>query len=50
MHAAAEGHADVVKVLLKYNADPAMRDADGDSARDFAMRNRHADVVQLLAN
>jgi ankyrin repeat protein len=50
MHAAAEGHAAVVKVLLKYDADPAMRDADGDSARDFATRNRHADVVQLLPN
>lgn len=49
MHAAAEGHADVVKVLLKYDADPTMRDTDGDSARDFALRNRHADVVQLLA-
>jgi hypothetical protein len=50
MHAAAEGHADVVKVLLKYDADPAMRDADGDSVRDFATRNRHTDVVQLLPN
>ncbi|MGI9428955.1 MAG: ankyrin repeat domain-containing protein [Bythopirellula sp.] len=49
MHAAAEGHADVVKVLLQYDADPTMRDTDGDSARDFAERNRHADVVQLLA-
>jgi ankyrin repeat protein len=50
MHAAAEGHADVVKVLLKYDADPALLDTDGDSARDFATRNRHADVVQLLEN
>jgi hypothetical protein len=50
MHAAAEGHADVVKVLLKHNADASMRDKDGDSAQDFATRNRHVDVVQLLAN
>ena len=50
MHAAAEGHVEVVKVLLKYGADAALRDTDGDTARDFAMRNRHADVLQLLAN
>jgi len=50
MHASAEGHADVVKVLLSYKADPTMRDGDGDSAQDFATRNRHVDVVQLLAN
>jgi ankyrin repeat protein len=50
MHAAAEGHASVVKVLLKHDADPAVRDTDGDTARDFATRNRHVDVVQLLAN
>ena len=50
MHAAAEGQADVVKVLLKYKADPTMRDGDGDSAQDFATRNRHVDVVRLLAN
>jgi hypothetical protein len=50
MHAAAEGHADVVKVLLKHNADASMRDKDGDSAQDFATRNRHVDVVRLLAN
>lgn len=50
MHAAAEGHVDVVKVLLKYNADPDMRDVDGDSARDFATQNRHVAVAQLLGN
>ena len=49
-NASAYGHVEVVKVLLKYNADPAFRDADGDSAKDFATRNRHVDVVQLLAN
>ena len=39
---------EVVKVLLKHHADPAFRDADGDSAKDFATRNRHVDVVKLL--
>jgi ankyrin repeat protein len=41
---------EVVKVLLKYHADPAVRDTDGDTARDSATRNRNVDVVQLLAN
>jgi ankyrin repeat protein len=50
MHAAAEGQIKVVQVLLKYNADPTIRDADGDTARDFAKKNGHAEVVQLLGN
>lgn len=48
MHAAAEGHGEVVKILLKYGANADLRDSDGDTARDFATRNRHADVLQLL--
>lgn len=48
MHAAAEGQVKVVQVLLKYKADPELRDVDGDTARDFASRNGHTEVVQLL--
>ncbi|TWU08987.1 Ankyrin repeats (3 copies) [Symmachiella macrocystis] len=48
MHAAAEGQIKVVQVLLKHKADPAIRDTDGDTARDFAKKNGHAEVVQLL--
>ena len=48
MHAAAEGQVEVVKVLLKYNADAAIRDADGDTAQDFARKNQHAEVLRLL--
>ena len=48
MHAAAEGQVKVVQVLLKYKADPAIRDVDGDTARDFAKQNGHAEVVRLL--
>jgi ankyrin repeat protein len=48
MHAAAEGQVKVVEVLLKHKADPAIRDVDGDTARDFATQNGHAEVVRLL--
>jgi hypothetical protein len=49
MHAAAEGQVKVVGVLLKHNADSAIRDTDGDTAQDFAARNGHAEVVRLLS-
>jgi ankyrin repeat protein len=29
MFAAAEGHIDVVRILLEYNADPSLEDTDG---------------------
>ncbi len=48
MHAAAEGQLEVVRTLLAHNADPQLHDVDGDTARDFAERNGHAEVVQLL--
>ena len=48
MHAAAEGQLEVVQTLLQHNADTQMRDVDGDTARDFAERNGHAEVVRLL--
>ena len=47
MHAAAEGQVKVVQILLRYKADPAIRDVDG-TARDFATRNGHSEVVKLL--
>ncbi len=50
MHAAAEGQTKVVQVLLKHQADPDIRDVDGDTARDFATQNGHAEVVNLLSN
>ncbi len=48
MHAAAEGQAKVVEVLLERKADPDLRDVDGDTAKDFATQNGHAEVVRLL--
>ena len=49
MHAAAEGQAKVVQTLLKHNADPTLRDVDGDTALDFATQNGHDNVVRLLS-
>ncbi|WP_168205176.1 ankyrin repeat domain-containing protein [Bythopirellula goksoeyrii] len=48
MHAAAEGQLKVVQILLKHQADPTIRDVDGDTALDFATQNGHTDVVNLL--
>ncbi len=50
MHAAAEGQVRVVQILMQHKADPTIRDLDGDTARDFATRNGHSEVVKLLAN
>lgn len=50
MFAAEEGQADVVRTLLRHGADPALVDVDGDTALDFATRNRHQAVVRLLSD
>ena len=48
MHAAAEGQTEVVKVLLKYKADPDLKDVDGDTALSFAAQKGHREVIRLL--
>ncbi len=48
MFAAAEGQLEVVESLLRAGANPNAVDVDGESARDFAANNGHADVVALL--
>jgi ankyrin repeat protein len=48
MYAAAEGQAEVVKILFLYKADPEMKDVDGDDALTFARNNGHKAVVELL--
>lgn len=50
MFAAAEGQLEVVERLLLSNADPTMKDADGESAMDFANANGHSRVVELLTH
>ena len=50
MFAAAEGHQDVVNLLLRHKADPTLKDTDGDSAAAFALqRGHHALAKQLKA-
>ena len=48
MHAAAEGHLEVVKVLIAYGADRSLRDVDGDDAASFALQSGHMQVVEYL--
>ena len=48
MWAAAEGQAENVKLLLKYKADPTLKDVDGDTAESFAAKNKHTEVVKIL--
>lgn len=48
MFAAAEGQAEVVRTLLKHGADKTLLDIDGDSAYDFALNNKHTEVVEIL--
>jgi ankyrin repeat protein len=48
MTAAAEGLADVVRILLAAGANPDIKDEDGDTALTFAKQNGHTEVVALL--
>ena len=46
--AAANGNADLVKLLLDYGADPRKQSDDRTPPIEFAIENRHHDVVALL--
>ncbi len=48
MYAASEGHLDVVKILLAYDANISLKDVDGDTAEKFAAQNNHTEVAKLL--
>jgi ankyrin repeat protein len=50
MHAAAEGHLEVVKVLIAHGADRSLRDVDGDDAATFAAQSGHLQVLEYLKN
>jgi ankyrin repeat protein len=50
MMGAGLGQTDVVRVLLRHNADKAMRDDDGDAAIDHARNKGHAEIVELLGS
>ncbi|MGI4790796.1 MAG: ankyrin repeat domain-containing protein, partial [Janthinobacterium lividum] len=46
--AARRGHADIVALLMKAGADPAVREKYGDAALMEAVRNGHTAVVRAL--
>jgi uncharacterized protein len=48
MHAAAHGHHDNVKLLLKAGADPALADKQGKTAYNIALENRHDDTARAV--
>ena len=50
MFAAAEGRVEVVKALLSRGADVAIKDDDGDTALDFAVKNGHQVAAVVLRN
>lgn len=49
MMAATEGHAEAVRLLLKYGADRTLKDDEGLTAKDVAVKNRNEDLVPLLS-
>jgi ankyrin repeat protein len=49
MIAAAEGHADVVDLLIEAGSDPSIVDAEGSTALLLARNNGHLDVAAKLA-
>jgi len=49
MMAATEGHADAVKILLKFGADLSLKDDEGETAKDVAIKNGNEELVPLLS-
>lgn len=49
MMAATEGHADAVRLLLKHGADRTLKDDEGLTAKDVAIKNKNEDLVPLLS-
>jgi ankyrin repeat protein len=48
MMAARENKTEVVKVLLEYGADLAQKNDKGETAYDWAVREEHKPVIDLL--
>ncbi|MBL8383947.1 MAG: ankyrin repeat domain-containing protein [Burkholderiales bacterium] len=48
MYAAARGHAGLTELFLRNGANPALLNAEGDSAVDLALRMGHAAVAEVL--
>lgn len=50
MIAAASGHEEIVKALLKHGASTSTVSEDGETAMSWAKRNEHDEVVEVLEN
>jgi hypothetical protein len=48
MYASSNGKYDTVKLLLEYGADVSIETTKGNKALDFAVKNKHTDIVSLL--
>jgi ankyrin repeat protein len=48
MFAAAEGQAAVIKTLLQHDANPGLKDIDGETALDFALQRGQEQAANLL--
>lgn len=48
MFAARSGDAAIIRLLLSAQADPALKNAAGKSALDFAREGNHVDAIELL--
>jgi ankyrin repeat protein len=49
MYAASNGQDEVVKLLLKNSADKNIQSNKGNTALDFAMKNKHTNIISLLS-
>lgn len=48
MHATANNYHDMVKALLKYSANPYLKDVDGNTALDIAEYKDNEKIIELL--
>jgi len=48
MNAAVHGNAEMAKMLLKKGADKNMKDQNGLTAKDYALKNNHSALAELL--
>lgn len=48
MYAAGMGHIDCVRILLNYNADRNQKDANGNTAYNYAVDNKQNEIASIL--
>jgi ankyrin repeat protein len=46
--AARENKTEALKVLLEYGADPAQKNEKGETAYDWAVREEHKPIIEIL--